>query len=74
MLFVGKTSIFFEMKLFMWLAPFKEYESSYEYVHRALVQEWSNMLIWPFVILMWWIAELIRIKRGKNFWVRAKTR
>jgi len=64
--FIGKTYIFFEINLCKWLAPFTEYESIYEHVRAALVQEWSNMLIWPFVFLMWWIGGLIRIKRTRH--------
>lgn len=65
-LFIGQTYIFFEVNLCKWLAPFEEYDTVYQHVRAALEKQWGNMLIWPFLVLAWWIGGLIRIKKSKH--------
>ena len=63
---VVQSYVFLKISIESVLTPLAEYPKTQSYVHEALLDVWSNMLIWPFMLFMLILAELIVIWRARR--------
>ena len=48
------------------LTPLAEFPQTQSYVRDALLDVWSDMLIWPFMLFMLILAEILAIWRARR--------
>ena len=65
-LFAGQSYLFVTKTFCRFLKPFAEHPELHSYIHDALWDVWSRMLIWPFLLFTWLVAEVIKNWKGNG--------
>ena len=64
--FFAQTYVFFALSLESVLAPLAVMPETQSYTRDALLDVWSKMLIWPFMLFMLILAEIHAIWRARR--------
>jgi hypothetical protein len=63
---VVQSYVYLTFKFDSFLTPFVDYPTTHSFVRDALLNVWSGMLVWPFILFMLILSEILAILRARR--------